>query len=326
MKRRDFIAGLGSAAAWPAVARAQQPGVPVVGFLNLRSASDAMHLAAAFLDGLHTQGFVERQNVTIEYGWADGQYDRLPMMAADLADRRVTVIAATGGIPSALAAKAATSTIPIVFSMDGDPVALGLVASLNRPGGNITGASVYVAGLESKRLALLHELVPKAPMIALLVNPTNPIAEDQTKDVQEAAETLRHKIMVLKANTESELEAGFSAVVAQGAKALIVAVDPFFNSRRDILVALAARNAIPAIYDHRDTVTAGGLMSYGTNFANAYRQAGVYTGRVLRGAKPADLPIDQVSKYELLINLKTAKALGLTIPETLLATADEVIQ
>ena len=301
-------------------------GMPVIGFLNPRAPGETAHLVAAFRRGLNAQGYVVGQNVAIEYRWADGQYDRLPAMAADLVRRQAVLIAATGGNLAPLAAKAATSTIPIVFSMDGDPVKLGLVTSLNRPGGNVTGAAVDVAGLEPKRLGLLHELVPKATMIAFLLNPDNPRAEDQKKDIQSAADALRQQIIFLEASSERDLDTAFAAIAKQRATALIVAIDPFFNSRRHILVTLAARHAIPAIYDQRDTVAAGGLMSYGTNFADAYRQVGIYTGRILRGVKPADLPVDQISKFEFLVNLKTAKALGLTFPPGLLAIADEVIE
>jgi putative ABC transport system substrate-binding protein len=326
VKRRDFITLLGGAAAWPLASRAQQPAMPVIGFLNPRASGETAHLVAAFRRGLNAQSYVEGQNVAIEYRWADGQYDRLPAMAADLVRRQVAVIAATGGNLAPIAAKAATSTIPIVFSMDGDPVKLGLVASLNRPGGNVTGAAVDVAGLEPKRLGLLHELVPKATMMAFLVNPDNARAEDQKKDIQAAADALRQQIIVLEASSERDLDTAFVAMAKQRVGALIVAIDPFFNSRRHILVTLAARHAIPAIYDQRDTVAAGGLMSYGTNFADAYRQVGIYTGRILRGVKPADLPVDQISKFEFLVNFNTAKALGVTFPPGLLSIADEVIE
>jgi putative tryptophan/tyrosine transport system substrate-binding protein len=326
MRRREFIAGLGSAAAWPLTARAQQTTMPVIGFLNAASPGPLRQQIAAFHDGLKVSGYVEGQNVTVEYRWAEGQYDRLSALAADLVRRGVSVIVSGGGAPAVLAAKVATTTIPIVFSAGADPVGLGLVASLNRPSGNVTGTFQFTSGLEAKRLGLLHELVPKAATIAVLVNPNFTDAEDQLRDVQEAAVRLGVQLVIVRANTEADFNPAFSTLVQQRAGALLVCSSPFFNGRREQLVVLAARHGMPAIYEWRDFAAAGGLMSYGTGLADAYRQVGVYAGRILKGEKPADLPVVQSTRFEFVINLSTAKALDITIPETLLATADEVIQ
>jgi putative ABC transport system substrate-binding protein len=326
--RRNFLATLGgAAAAWPLAAPAQQPAMPVIGFLNAASPGPLRRQIAAFHEGLKESGYVEGQNVAVEYRWAEGQYDRLPALAADLVRRQVSVIVAGGGAPAVLAAKAATTTIPIVFTAGGDPIASGLVPSLNRPGGNITGVYHFATGLEAKRLGLLHEMVPKATTIAVLVNPKfRKEAESQLRDVQEAAASLDVQLVVVRANAESDFDAAFSTVVQQRSGALLVCASPFFNTRREQLVVLAARHALPTIYEWRDFADAGGLMSYGTSLADAYRQAGVYAGRILKGAKPADLPIVQATRFEFVINLSTAKALGLTVPDQLLARADEVIE
>jgi putative tryptophan/tyrosine transport system substrate-binding protein len=327
MKRREFITLVGGAAAtWPLTVRAQQQPMPVVGFLNAASPGPLRQQVAAFREGLKESDYVEGRNVAVEYRWAEGQYDRLPALVADLVRQQVSVIVSGGGAPAVLAAKAATTTIPIVFSLGADPVGLGVVASLNRPGGNITGVYQFTSGLEAKRLGLLHEMVPKATPIAVLVNPNFADAENQLRDVEEAAARLEVQLVIVRANAESDFDAAFSTLVRQRAGALLVCSSPFFNGRREQLVVLAARHAVPAIFEWRDFAAAGGLMSYGTSLADAYRQVGVYAGQILRGAKPADLPVVQSTKFELVINLSTAKALGLTVPPQLLARADEVIE
>jgi putative ABC transport system substrate-binding protein len=327
VNRRAFMGALaGGLLAAPFASEAQQRSPTVIGFLSSRSPSESASVVAAFRQGLNEAGYVEGQNVVIEFRWAEGQYDRLPGMAAELVGRQVALIIAAGGDRPALAAKAVTSTIPIVFTGSDFPVKVGLVASLNRPGGNVTGASLFTSELEAKKLALLRELVPKAPLIAMLVNPTNPSAETDIADVQKAAAVIGRQILPLRASSERDIGTAFKTVVQQRAAALLVAHDPYFLSRREQFVALAARHAVPAIYEFREFVSAGGLMSYGSRITDNYRLAGSYAGRILKGAKPGDLPVEQPTKFELVINLKTAKALGLIIPPSLLQRADEVIQ
>jgi putative tryptophan/tyrosine transport system substrate-binding protein len=326
MRRRELLALLGGAAiGWPLAARAQQKAMPVIGYLGTTSPAPASPSLAAFRQGLSETGYVEGQNLAIEYRWAEGSYDRLPALAADLVGRKVDVIFAASG-PAVLAAKNATSTIPIVFFTGGDPVADGLVTSLARPGANLTGVSVLATELTAKRLELLSELVPRAGVIALLVNPNNASAERVIRDVQEAARTKGLQLHVLKASSESEIDTAFASLVQLHAGALVVGADPFLSGRREQLVALASRHAVPAIYAWREFAASGGLISYGASLTAAYRLVGTYAGKVLKGAKPADLPVQQPTTFELVINLKTAKALGLDVPLQLQQRADEVIE
>jgi putative ABC transport system substrate-binding protein len=329
MKRREFIAGLGTATScfvWLLAARAQTSAMPVIGFLSSRSPKDSGKIVAAFRNGLGEVGFTEGKNLSIEYRFAEGQLDRLPEMAADLVRRPVAVLAAVGGSTSALAAKKATSAIPIVFVIGGDPVALGLASSLSRPGGNATGMTIISADLAPKRLGLLRELVPSATNFAVLINPNTPEGRGQASDMHGAAQALGLKLRVLEAGDEKGIESAFAVLAQDKADALLVGSDPIFDVHRDRLVALVASAALPAIYQFRDYAAAGGLMSYDPDIVDAHRQIGVYTGKIINGAKPADLPIQQPTKFQLVVNLKTAKALNLEVPANLLARADEVIE
>jgi putative tryptophan/tyrosine transport system substrate-binding protein len=325
LKRREFISLLGGAAAWPLAARAQQPATPVIGVLSGRSFDDSKEFVAAFGQGLNEAGLFEHRNVAIEYRWAENHVDRLPALAAELVRRQVAVILAVGGVPPAQAAKAATSNIPVVFIIGGDPVKLGLVASLNRPGGNVTGVTILSGALTGKRLELLLELRPQAS-VACLVNPSSPEVEAQLTDIREAARTIGKDLRLLNVSNDNGLDAAFATMVREQIGGFLVANDAFFVGRREQIVALADRNAIPAMYFLREFAAIGGLMSYGNSLADAYHRVGISTGRILRGVKPADLPVEQAVKIELVLNLKTAKALGLTVPITLLGRADEVIE
>jgi putative ABC transport system substrate-binding protein len=327
MRRRDLLAMLGGAvAAWPLAARAQQQAMPVIGYLSSLSRNERPNLSDAFRRGLNEVGYVEGRNVAIEYRFADNQYNRLPALAADLVDRKVDVIVATGGSNSILAAKASTAAIPIVFTFGGDPVQAGYVSSFNRPGGNITGVSFFHIDLSAKALELLHGLVPPAAVIALMLNPRNRESERVLYGAQEAAHKLGRQLLVLNASTASEIDTVFATVRERRTGGLLIGGDPFITTRRQQIVVLAARDAIPVVYANRDFVVVGGLMSYGNDVSDAYRRAALSVGRILKGEKPAELPVDQATKFELLINLKTAKAIGLNIPPALLARADEVIE
>ena len=324
--RREFITLLGGAVTWPLAGRAQQAATPVIGYLHSGSAGPYAHLVAAFRQGLTETGYVEGKNVAIEYRWAEGRYDRLPSLAADVVGHHVALIVAQGGDPSISAAKSATATIPVVFTSSSDPVRLGLVASLNRPGGNVTGFWLFTSLLGTKRLELVRQLLPANSLVAVLVNPDNPNARLDTAQLEDAARALGQPISFVRARTETEIDAAFATLAERRVAALLVNTDPFFLARPAQFVSLAARNRIPAIYAQREFVAAGGLISYGASLADGYRQVGIYAGRILKGERPADLPIVQPTKFEIAINLKTAKALGLDIPPTLLAIADEVIE
>jgi len=327
VRRREFISLLGgAAAAWPLSARAQQPAMPVIGFLSSRSADDSARVVAAFRQGLAEMGYAEGRNAEIEFRWAQGQFDRLPALAAELVRRPVAVLATVGGSQTTLAASAATATIPIIFGIGEDPVKEGLVPNLNRPGENMTGVTFSTSLLVAKRLGLLRDLVPTAEVIALLVNQNSSQGQGQEKDIEEAARTVGQRLVILNGGTDEEIDASFANLAQQKVGALLVGSDPFFDPRRERLIALSARYAVPAIYQFREFVLAGGLMSYGASITDMYRQVGVYVGRVLKGDKPADLPVVQPTKFEFVINLKTAKALGLNIPPGVLAIADEVIE
>ena len=327
LERREFITLLGGAAiAWPLAAQAQQPAMPVIGFLNTRSPDTSAHLTAAFSRGLAETGYADGRNVTIEYRWANGQYERLPALAAELARRPVTVLAATGGDPAAFAAKATTTTIPVVATLSADPVEHGLVTSLNKPDGNVTGVSNLTSTLEPKRLGLLRDLLPQATSFGVLINASWPMAASQLSDIQRAAQTIGMTAHVLRASTDEEIDSAFQSAAQQRLPAIAVASDAFFNARRAKIAALAARHALPAMYTFRDYAVAGGLISYGIDLADVYRHIGTYVGRILKGTKVSDLPVIQPTKFELVLNLKTAKALGLTVPDKLLALADEVIE
>ena len=328
MRRRNLLATLAAAAliAPPAAARAQQLQRPVIGFLHSGSPGPFAHLVAAFREGLQEAGYVEGRNVAIEFRWAEGHYDLLPELAADLVRRQVAVIVSGGGIPAALAAKSVTRMIPIVFNGGGDPVGLGLVASLDRPGGNVTGVTVFAAPLTAKRLGLLRDLVPNTTLVAVLLNTNNPNTASQLTDIQEAARSVGQPIHISKATTERDVDAAFASFADLRPDAMLVAADPFLYSRRNQIVRLAARQGLPALYEQREFVLAGGLVSYGTSLAYGYRQVGLYAGRILNGEKPADLPVVQSTKFELVINLRTARALGLVVPSVLLSQADEVIE
>ncbi len=327
MKRREFITLLGGAAAvWPFAARAQQPRMPVMGFIASASADGYAWVLPPLREGLAATGYVEGQNLTIEYRWADYRYDRLPALTADLVQRPVAVIFATGGVISAIAAKSSTATIPIVFVHGSDPVQYGLVASFNRPGGNVTGVTFHNSALGPKRIGLLRDVVPKATVIAVLINPNNPNAISDTKEMQDVGRSIGVKIELVHASSERELDEAFSKIVQLRADALIVHIDAVFQAHEKQIVALAAKYAVPTMYANRQFTPLGGLISYGTDPADGYRQAGVYVGRILKGAKPADLPVVQADKFELVVNLKTAKSLGLKIPDSFLLLADEVIE
>jgi putative tryptophan/tyrosine transport system substrate-binding protein len=326
MRRRNFIALLGGAAAWPLAARAQQHTTPVVGFLSSRSADDSVRVVAAFREGLAEIGYVDGRDATIEFRWAQGRFERLPALAAELVHRPVAVLAAVGGFQTPRAAQGATNAIPIVFGIGEDPVKEGLVPNLNRPGSNVTGATFFTALLGAKRLGLLHDLVPKAEIVGLLVNQNTSQGQGQIGDVQQAARDLGLGLVVLNGGSDEDLEAASTSLAQQRVTALMVGADPFFDTRRDRLIALVAEHRLPAIYQFRDYALGGGLMSYGASITDLYRQVGVYVGRILKGEKPADLPVLLPTKFEFVINLKTARALGIDIPANLLTLADEVIE